>query len=270
MPPETKAVANVSDDATEYEIRTVKALRGTESRAAAKWEQDGWEVVSQTAGLLQTELTIRRPKPKSIPQRYLILGGAVIAIVAVAAIVIGSITEDPEPNDDGSVSSSEDDSVDAPQPSPSPPGVTAPEDPAPINPEPQVSAEDEVVSVANNADLAAIIGLGDYCDPSIAAFAEKYRDRPIILDASIGAINSHDGAATRYDILLGAGDFSENSATGPAFQFRDVNTTSDLNFIGDPPETIGVGSNLSITAQVDRYDPQSCLFLLDPVATAAR
>lgn len=71
-------------------------------------------------------------------------------------------------------------------------------------------------------------------------------------------------------ILVGAGDFSETSAPGPAFQFRDVNTTGDLNFVGTTPETIGVGTNLDVTASVLHYEASSCLSLLDPVSTAVR
>ncbi|WP_369597510.1 DUF4839 domain-containing protein [Rhodococcus sp. 06-1460-1B] len=71
-------------------------------------------------------------------------------------------------------------------------------------------------------------------------------------------------------MLIGAGDFSETSAPGPAFQFRDVNTTDDLRWVGSVPDTIGVGANLSVTAEVNRYEERSCLFLLEPVATSVR
>lgn len=71
-------------------------------------------------------------------------------------------------------------------------------------------------------------------------------------------------------LLIGAGDFSKTSASGPAFQFRDVNATSDLHYTGNMPDTIGVGTNLHVTAQVDEYEPNSCPFLLESVETAFR
>ncbi|ORJ98695.1 hypothetical protein A6F58_06270 [Prescottella equi] len=64
------------------------------------------------------------------------------------------------------------------------------------------------------------------------------------------------------------GDFSE--MPGPSFQFRDVNTMNDLHWVGSVPDTISGGTNLSITAKVDRYEERSCLFPLEPVTTAVR
>jgi len=52
------------DDDVRYETRSVKAVRGLEFRTCSKWEKEGWEVVSQTPGRLQTEIVIRRVVPK--------------------------------------------------------------------------------------------------------------------------------------------------------------------------------------------------------------
>ncbi|GAA3696925.1 hypothetical protein GCM10022399_11760 [Terrabacter ginsenosidimutans] len=49
----------------QYEHNEVRAIRGTEASNIAKWEKDGWELVDQNPGLLWTELTFRRPKPKT-------------------------------------------------------------------------------------------------------------------------------------------------------------------------------------------------------------
>ncbi len=51
------------DGRIRYETKTVKAMRGTEGRSRAKWEADGWELVSQDTGKLRSELRFRRPKP---------------------------------------------------------------------------------------------------------------------------------------------------------------------------------------------------------------
>lgn len=37
----------MADGQPQYEIKTVQAIRGTEARTIAKWENDGWEVTGQ-------------------------------------------------------------------------------------------------------------------------------------------------------------------------------------------------------------------------------
>lgn len=131
--------------------------------------------------------------------------------------------------------------------------------------------EDTALTPEDNPDLAAILALTDYCSSQIATFADTYRGRTISFPASVAYIGSHDGASTRFDILLAPGDAGGDSTAGPAFQFRDVNTTSDLNFTGDVPGTIAVGTLLDVTAEVDEYNATNgCLFLLEPVQTSFR
>lgn len=140
--------------------------------------------------------------------------------------------------------------------------------------EPSGSASPTVeapLTTENNPDFATIVGLTDYCSPKIEAFAEKYAGKVLQFDGNIGAMANHGNYKTRYDILVGYGDFNEDAAPGPAFQLRDVNTVSDLHFAGDSiRDTIGVGDNIRLTATVDKYEENSCLFLLDPVSTDFR
>jgi hypothetical protein len=45
----------------------------------------------------------------------------------------------------------------------------------------------------------------------------------------------------------------------------------DLNLTGkNIPDSVPEGTRLRITAEVDRYEARSCLFLLEPVSTQAR
>ncbi|WP_282848208.1 DUF4839 domain-containing protein [Microbacterium oxydans] len=137
--------------------------------------------------------------------------------------------------------------------------------------EPSAPAAGSTISADNNAEFDAILASSDYCSSEIAAFADSHSIATIEFDGNIGAMNNHDGASTRYDILIGAGDFDPNSQPGPAFQFRDVNITSDLALTGDNiPDTIGVGQNLHITAVVMEFDVDTCLFELAPVETRVR
>lgn len=248
----------MSDEGVKYETKTVRALRGTEARVIAKWEKEGWELVSQTPQKLQTEIVMRRTKAAT-SHRTIVLVGSLVLVV-VGAIVTGVILEQAP---DGTPTS-----PDTPITAEAPTATGTPlEEPATAD-----TSDDavEVITPETNPDFTALLALGDYCDASVAAFAEQHKGQTLAFDASVGAMITHDGASTRYNILLGAGDFSETSAPGPAFQFRDVNTTSDLHFAGDVPDSIGVGANLRVTARVDRYEPSSCLFLLDPVETSFR
>lgn len=259
----------MANDEVRYETRTVRAIRGMESRTASKWEKEGWEVVSQTRGKLQSEITIRRPKSKT-PWRLYVIGGAVFFIALIAIIVNGVISE--QGNVDGADGQ-------APVVSESVDEVEEPVEPAPSEepePEPTSSEEpDAVITAESDSEFAALLGLGDNCHDSIAAFVEQHRGETIAFDGNVSHMTNHGDFNSRYDILIGAGEYSETSNSGPTFQFRDVNTTFDLHWNGEDPGTVGTGDNLRVTAEVvgDVYPEPgnwNCLFYLDPVATEAR
>ncbi len=133
-------------------------------------------------------------------------------------------------------------------------------------------SEPAVITAATDPAFAAILADTDYCSDAIAAFAAAHEGATIEFDGSVVAMNNHDGATTRYDILIAAGDFDETSQPGPAFQFNDVNTTFDMHWTNDSASsTVGVGDNLHIVAEVDGFDANhGCLFTIDPVATSFR
>ncbi|MGY2129404.1 hypothetical protein [Blastococcus sp. SYSU DS0617] len=76
----------------------MKTLRGTESRSIAKWQNQGWEFVDQSAGTLQTTLNFRRPKPP-LPTRQIAIGAAV-ALLLAGVITVGALLEDGDGEDD--------------------------------------------------------------------------------------------------------------------------------------------------------------------------
>ncbi|TFB62022.1 DUF4839 domain-containing protein [Cryobacterium sp. Hz7] len=148
-----------------------------------------------------------------------------------------------------------------------------PSESAPPHEEPSASpdAAEEVLTVENSPDLAAFLALTDNCSAANAEFATKYKDRTIAFDGNISAMQNHGSYKTRYDFLIAPGDYSETTITGPSFQFRDVDPTLDLNLTGsNGSDTIGVGDNLQITAQVDSFDSTPCQFILEPVSTEFR
>jgi hypothetical protein len=64
-----------ADDTVQHEFKSVQALRGRENSAKAKWQNRGWEFVSENRGTLRTELNFRRLKPKT-------LGSHLLSVVA--------------------------------------------------------------------------------------------------------------------------------------------------------------------------------------------
>lgn len=249
------------DDGVAYETKTVRVVRGLEGRTISKWQDQGWELVSQSQGRLHTEIVIRRPKPKM--PRGLILAGGAAALLLFVALGLGLLLGE----DDGAAPSEPTSAAEASAVStPSETASNAATSSAATQTKP-TKTEPAVLTVKSNAEFASMLKVGDNCDVSIEKFAKKYEGQILAFDANIGAMNPHGSAKTRYDILLSAGTYSESTSPGPFFQFRDESTTSDLNYQGDVPDTIGVGTNLHIKAEVKEYEPNTCLFLLEPVET---
>lgn len=250
---------SATPDGTKYDINTVRTIRGTESLTRAKWEKDGWKFVSQEQGTLRTQMTFRKPKTPVSWKLFAVIGGvlAVVAIIIVVNVALSSGGDDAEPAATTS-------------PSSTPRAETEPSPAATTAPEPTAAPESVILTAANNADLAALL-TGPQDGPTVGAFATKYEGQTIEFDGAIGAMNSHDGYTTRYDILISVGDYSETqSFGGPNFQFRDVNVINDLKLTGNVPDSIGVGNNLHVVARVGAYEPDTTLFLLEPVATQVR
>jgi len=104
-----------ADDDVQYEFKSVQALRGRESSAKAKWQDQGWEFVSENRGTLRTELNFRRVKPKTFgayllsfvaavrrlqPKTQLVLAAssALILIAGTIGIVVGTQSGSDTPN----------------------------------------------------------------------------------------------------------------------------------------------------------------------------
>lgn len=253
----------MTDEQPKYETRTVKSVRGMEARTRTRWEQDGWELLSMTQGRLQSRLEFRRAK-KQIGRRTLVAAGAGAAVLVVV-IVLGA---------SGVFGGEEDAPAEAKAPTASAESASGPRSTAGsqseiATPSPTATSA-AIITAENSPPFAALLQLGDYCDGSIAAFADENEGRTIRFDGSISAMSPHDGATTRYDVLLAPGDGGVEATRGPAFQFNDVNTVSDLHYVGDVPDGIGPGTRLTVTATVDEYLEQSCHFHLTPVETAFR
>src|SRR3954452_12765157 len=60
-----------ADDTVQYEFKSVQTLRGRKDSTRAKWQNQGWEFVSEDRGKLRTELNFRRVKPKALGSQLL-------------------------------------------------------------------------------------------------------------------------------------------------------------------------------------------------------
>lgn len=274
----------MADDDVQYKYQSVKVIRGREASTIAKMQNDGWELESQNTGTLRTEMTFRRvTTPTKTP--WLLL--AAILGVGVLLLAIGGIIEAVQGGDDAP-SATDTPSATAATPSEEPSEEatpTPPEEPSeepsetastptevpseePTETQPTEPATDEVLTVDNNQDLKTLLTSGE--DYALSkAFAKTYEGRKIEFDGNVASAASHNGASTRFDFLIYAGDYSDTVANpGPSFQLRDVNFY-DLNLQGRG-SGVGMEDNLHIVAEVGEFEPRTGLFLLKPVSTRLR
>lgn len=148
---------STEDDGVKYETRTVKSVRGMESRTAAKWESQGWKVVDQKVGRVSSEITLRRPKPKTPWKLYAGLGGFIVVLfvfLIVMNLVTGGENADSEPSSTPTRSVPAEASAD--------PSETATANPTPSNSAPAASVNvvdttpDELFDRLNSADMGGI------------------------------------------------------------------------------------------------------------------
>lgn len=122
------------------------------------------------------------------------------------------------------------------------------------------------LTVENCPELAAILSNKAEIDDSYSAFASKYRGRIIEFDGRIDYCAKHGDYNTRFDYLVSAGDYDPDHQIGPSFKFEDVNYY-DLNTDLD---TVSVGLNVRIVAEVVSFDSNTGLFYLEPVSVTGR
>lgn len=266
------------DDA-QYEFTSVQAIRGTEARTIAKWEKDGWELDRRDQGMVRTELTFRRVRPATfgdrlraafdrleptVKRRLMAAAGAVVVLAVTVGVVVGMQGGGGTPDPTASATEATET-----------PSETSAEDQAPTATSsaslPPAPAAEEVLTVENNADLAALVAITDPAAPAVAEFAATYRGRTIEFDGNILSMMNHGTYSTRYDLLIGTGDYNETASSGPNFKFEDVNIVNDLHLTGsNVPDAVGVGDNLRIVARVGDYNDTQQLLFLKPVSTEVR
>lgn len=122
------------------------------------------------------------------------------------------------------------------------------------------------LTVDNCSELAEMLKNKAEIDDSYSDFATKYKGKIIEFDGRIDYCAKHEDYNTRFDYLVSAGDYDPDHQIGPTFKFEDV-SYYDLNTNID---TVSVGLNVHIVAEVVSFDSNSGLFYLEPVSITGR
>ena len=191
-----------ADDNVQYEYKSVQALRGRVSSAKAKWQNQGWEFVSENRGTLRTELNFRRMKPKTAGAYLLSIVASVrrlrpktqLVMVAsctliLAAGIIGMVVGTPRGGDTAGPSAAQTPALTAPSTEPTNP--SAAQTPAPTAPPADPTVTDQVVDELND-DLDEI---DDELDSALApdrAGTAYYRNCTEAREAGVAPLNEGD------------------------------------------------------------------------------
>ncbi len=126
--------------------------------------------------------------------------------------------------------------------------------------------QEECLTVENCPELSEMLGNKAEIDESYEAFADRYEGRIIEFDGRIDYCTNHEDYTTRFDYLVSAGDYNPDTQVGPVFKFENV-SYYELNTDLD---TVSVGLNVHIVAEVDWFDRDTGLFFLTPVSVTGR
>lgn len=121
---------------------------------------------------------------------------------------------------------------------------------------------EEILTIENSSDLQNLLTSDDEDD--FAAFAGKYAGKTIEFDCSIDYLENHENYKTRYDFLLSAGDYSEDSQDGPTFKLEDYNVSNEAF----PDDSYAIGDSIHMVAKVGEF--KNSVFYLTPIKVTHR
>ncbi|WP_213817105.1 DUF4839 domain-containing protein [Glaciihabitans sp. dw_435] len=273
----------MASDDPQYESKTALSIRGMESRTIAKLQKEGWEYVSQTPKtLMRSELIFRRIKPRHpllvlgariqsnlngarVKQPALFWGGGVAIVLIVGAIITvgvvsgGGASAPPvaqATTSPAAVASAE--PTEDPEPSESPEST------------PAVPEAEQILTVENNDDFAALLAGSDMDLDGPEIFANTYVGRTIEFDANIANVTNHESDESRFGALVLAGDFEQPPMTGPNFKIDNVNIL-EMHLDGpNVPKSVRMGDNVRLVARVDSFNRVQGLLFITPIRTEVR
>lgn len=130
----------------------------------------------------------------------------------------------------------------------------------------------EIITTANNSEFAALLALKDPLDPSVAAFAEKYKGRTIEFDGNIANVipnDKHPQYLFDYTLVHG-GDYNTESVSGPDLRFEGIMWSDFHDGSVGIPSFVHEGQNVHVKATVDSYNSDNGIFKLSLVEMTAR
>lgn len=243
-----------------FETKVVKAIRGTENRVLQKWEGEGWELVSQNSGRLQTTFNFRKQKP---PTNWKLIGGLAAALILCLAGlgIAGIFSGDKE---DAAIPAQ---IVESETSSPLPSEVATSEATVAESSPASTPTQEEVITAENTPLFATVLGEKSPSYASVQQFASEYQGRKIEFDgAVVDVLQTEKFSAHFYDFLVSPGDYNPDTAIGPNFKFDSLDQ-EDVKSLGISPER---GTNVHVIAEVVKYDSTSELFFLRPVEISKR
>lgn len=102
-------------------------------------------------------------------------------------------------------------------------------------------------------------------DNAYASYFNAIKGEIIEFDGCINLMELREGYDTRYELILSYGDFSEESVSGPYMKINDIAYNDKLN-----NNVLGAGTNVKVTARVDKYDLEKSYLILEPISVEAR
>ena len=122
-----------------------------------------------------------------------------------------------------------------------------------------------VITIDNNEEFKNLLQTDD--QNTIKDFIKKYKGQTIEFDGHIANLLKKK---SKYDILIYAGDYHPDEATGPNFKFVEISLISNLVFNPFNGENIREGQNVHIKAKVGAYKEEQELVYLSPSEVSPR
>lgn len=131
----------------------------------------------------------------------------------------------------------------------------------------QTTASAEVqVLTAEHPDFAYVLNNED--EGRTKEFVEKYRGQIVEFDGHVAHIMPYEGASTRFDYLIYAGNWEGENYTGIPMKFENVNYY-DLH-LPDDVDSLTLGMNIHIKARIIGSAKLGQLIFLEPLELSPR
>ena len=127
------------------------------------------------------------------------------------------------------------------------------------------SPSTNIITVENNEEFKTLLQTDD--QNTIKDFIQKYKGQTIEFDGHIANLLK---IKSKYDILIYAGNYHPDEATGPNFKFVEISLISNPVFNPFNGENIREGQNVHIKAKVGSYNKEQELVYLSPIEVSPR